>query len=153
MSTTPEKTPMTEFIGVPFDELPQTNPPREYRDIGHYLYGRPEGQELFTAPDPVLENPDLLNLWKVLVTEAKKNDLVVVEGYVIRRAMDGAEIDRQIAEKRRKYEEERQKFHSIINGEYPHTPMSYSVDLYLNRESIAWDQNWVDENYQEEDKK
>ena len=146
-----DKTPMAEFIGVPLDQLPQTNPPREYRDISNYLYGRPEGQELFTAPDPVLENPDLLNLWKVLVTEAKKNDLVVVEGYVIRRAMDGEEIDRQIAEKRRRYEEERQKFHDILTGDFYTKPHSFHVSDYTERENIAWDQDWVDENYPEKD--
>lgn len=146
-----DKTPMAEFVGVPLDELPQTNPPREYRDLGHYLYGRPEGQELFTAPDPVLENPDLLNLWKVLVTEAKKNDLVVVEGHVIRRAMDGAEIDRQIAEKRRKYEEGRQKLHDILTGDYGTQPHSFYVSDYIERENIAWDQDWVDEHYPEKD--
>lgn len=149
MSLNTAKTPMMEFAGCKLDEIPEANPPREYKDLQEYNYGPPDGQKLFEVPDMVLENPDLLGLWEALVIEAQKNPLVVVDGGMIRRVVDGAEIDRQIAWLRSKYDEERDKFHLIMNGDYPSTPHHYSVNFYLKREGIAWDQAWVDEVYPE----
>lgn len=145
-----DKTPMTQFIGVPLDELPQTNPPRSYEDIGA-RWSKPEGAELFTAPDLVLENPDLLDLWKTLVTAARENPLVEVDGHTIRRVMDGEEIDRQIAEQREEYERARRTFHRYMNGEHRGDMYHFSVSDYISRENIEWDAEWVAEQVKKDD--
>lgn len=146
MANKPEKTPMTDYIGVPLEELPVNNPPRQYADIEPH-WGRPEGETLFTVPDLVLENPGLLDLWKTLVSAANENPLVEVDGHTIRRVMDGDEINRQIAKKHERYMYARREFHRLINGEKKGTVWMSSVSDYLERENIEWDAEWVEENY------
>lgn len=146
MANKPDQTTMTDYIGVPLEELPMNNPPRQYADIGP-RWSTAEGEELFTAPDLVLETPGLLDLWKTLVTAAHENHLVEVDGNTIRRVLDGEEINRQIAKKREEYERQRHTFYRYINGEYTSTPYRYAVADYIARENIEWDEGWVEENY------
>ena len=146
MADKPTKTSMTEYIGVPLEELPQTNPPRSYGDIKP-RYGEAEGAVLFTVPDIVLETPELMDLWKTLVVAARENPLVEVDGHTIRRVMDGAEIDRQIAKQREKYSYDRDRLYMILNGDITESVYSFMVDDYISREGIEWDQAWVDEHY------
>lgn len=146
MANKPDQTTMTDYIGVPLEELPMNNPPRQYADIGT-RWSTAEGEELFTAPDLVLETPGLLDLWKTLVTAAHENHLVEVDGNTIRRVLDGEEINRQIAKKRKEYERQRHTFYRYINGEYTSNPCRYAVADYIARENIEWDEGWVEENY------
>lgn len=146
MANKPEKTPMTDFIGVPLEELPMNNPPRQYSDIGP-SWSEPVGEELFTVPDLVLETPGLLDLWKTLVSAAHENPLVEVDGHTIRRAMDGDEINRQIRVKRDEYMESRRYFYRIINGEHEGRVWVHNASTYFKRENIEWDSDWVEENY------
>lgn len=146
MASKPEKTPMADYIGVPLEELPMNNPPRQYSDIGPF-WSEPVGEELFTVPDLVLETPGLLDLWKTLVSAAQENPLVEVDGHTIRRVMDGDEIDRQIRVKRDKYMEARKYFYRVINREREGQVWRINASDYLTRENIEWDENWVEENY------
>ena len=146
MANKPEKTPMADYIGVPLEELPLDNPPRQYKDLDPY-WGGPTGETLFTAPNLVLETPGLLDLWKTLVSAAHENPLVEVDGHTIRRVMDGDEINRQIRVKRDKYLEGRKYFHRIINGEHMGKVWMHNASDYLTRENIEWDESWVEENY------
>ena len=146
MANKPEKTPMTDYIGVPLEELPMNNPPRQYSDIGP-SWSAPVGEELFTVPDLVLETPGLLDLWKTLVSAAHENPLVEVDGHTIRRAMDGDEINRQIRVKRDEYMEARRYFYRIISGEHEGRVWVHNASTYFKRENIEWDSDWVEENY------
>lgn len=146
MATKPDTTPMTDYIGVPLEELPMNNPPRQHADIEPY-WGKPQGETLFTVPDMVLENPGLLDLWKTLVSAARENPLVEVDGDSIRRVMDGDEIDRQIAKKHEQYMDARREFHRVINKEKADRVWRSNVSDYLERENIEWDAEWVEENY------
>lgn len=149
MADKPTKTNMTEYIGVPLEELPHTNPPRSYGDIKP-CYGEAEGAVLFTVPDIVLEMPELMDLWKTLVVTARENPLVEVDGNTIRRVMDGDEIDRQIRVKREQYLRARKYFHRVINREHEGDVWKHNASDYLTRENIEWDQAWVDENCTQE---
>lgn len=144
-----DKTPMTQFIGVPLDELPQTNPPRSYEDIRPY-WGEPEGERLFIASHSVFADPRLIDLWKTLVEEARKNPLVTVVGDTVRRVVDDEETQRQIDEKRKEYEKERRTFYRYMNGEHDGKHYLYSVRDYLDRENIEWDAEWAAEQDGEE---
>lgn len=146
MANEPDQTHMTDYIGVPLEELPMNNPPRQYADIAPY-WGSPKGETLFTVPDLVLENPGLLDLWKTLVSAAHENPLVEVDGESIRRVMDGDEIDRQIAKKRERYEDARRELHRILNKEKKGSVWQTNVSDYIDRENIKWDEEWVKENY------
>ena len=146
MSKKLEPTPMSKYAGATLDELPNTNPPRAYDDVKPY-WGKVEGAQLFTVSQLVLETPELIDLWKTLVAAAHENPLVEVEGTVIRRVADGAEIDRQIREKRARYDEERENFHRLVNGEVMHHVYASSTGYYRERENIEWDEDWVQANY------
>lgn len=146
MANKPDQTHMTDYIGVPLEELPMNNPPRQYADIETY-WGGPTGETLFTAPDLVLETPGLLDLWKTLVSAARENPLVEVDGHTIRRVMDGDEINRQIAKKHEQYMDARREFHRVINKEKADRVWRSNVSDYLDRENIEWDAEWVEENY------
>lgn len=146
MASKPEKTPMTDYIGVPLEELPMNNPPRQYSDI-EPSWSEPTGAHLFSVPDLVLETPGLLDLWKTLVSAAQENPLVEVDGHTIRRVMDGDEINRQIRVKRDDYMAERRYFHRIVNGEHEGRVWMHNASTYVERENIEWDSDWVKENY------
>lgn len=146
MANKPDQTHMTDYIGVPLEELPMNNPPRQYADIETY-WGGPTGETLFTAPDLVLETPGLLDLWKTLVSAARENPLVEVDGHTIRRVMDGDEINRQIRVKRDEYLQARKYFHRIINGQHEGKVWMHNTSTYLTCENIEWDAEWVEENY------
>ena len=146
MANEPDQTHMTDYIGVPLEELPLDNPPRQYKDIGP-SWGLPCGETLFTAPDLVLETPGLLDLWKTLVPAAHENPLVEVDGNTIRRVMDGDEVNRQIRVKRDQYLRARKYFHRVINREHEGDVWKHNASDYLTRENIEWDAEWVKENY------
>lgn len=146
MSKKPESTPMSEYAGAMLDELPNANPPRSYDDVKPY-WGQVEGAQLFTVNQLVLETPELIDLWKTLVAAAHENPLAEVDGTTIRRVADGDEINRQIREKRARYDEEREAFHRLVNGEVKHHVYASSTGYYRERENIEWDAEWVEENY------
>lgn len=146
MSKKPESAPMSEYAGATLDELPKTNPPRSYDDVKPY-WGQVEGAQLFTVNQLVLETPELLDLWKTLVAAAHENPLAEVDGTAIRRVADGDEINRQIREKRARYDKEREAFHRLVNGEVKYTVYPSTTSYYMERENIGWDEDWVQENY------
>lgn len=146
MANKPEKTPMTDYIGVPLERLPKANPPRSYDDVKPY-WGEVEGAQLFTVDELVLETPELLDLWKALVAAAHENPLAEVDGTIIRRVADGDEINRQIREKRARYDSEREAFHRLVNGEVKHSIYYSTYRHYMEQEDIDWDEDWVKENY------
>ena len=146
MSEKPESTLMSACAGATLDELPNANPPRSYDDVKPY-WGKIEGAQLFTVDELVLETPELLDLWKVLVAAAHENPLVEVDGTTIRRVADGAEIDRQIREKRARYDEEREAFRRLVNGEVKYSVYAATTSYYRERENIEWDEDWVKANY------
>lgn len=138
------ETPMTAYLGVPLDKLPHTNPPRTAEDI-RPSWGDPVGEQLFTVSDSVLADPRLIDLWKVLVQEVRKNPLVTVDGGTVRRVVDSEEVQRQIDEKRKEYEAERRTFARYVNGKHDGRHYRHLVSAYLKRENIAWDEEWAEE--------